>query len=86
MITTSRYCSKETIALAKKMANEDNEKYISRAKKSFEKLVFLARILGESEVKIIEEKDSKPKKIVTIIVDAFGNWKWGEEVRIQETL
>ena len=83
MITTSRYCSKETITLAKNLAKENNEKYISRAKKSIEKLVYLSRILGEDKILIVEEESKKPQKILTIKLDAFGKWNWdSNEIKI----
>jgi len=80
MFTTSRYASADTRKLAKKMAKENSEQYISRGKRTIAGLAQLARREGEENIHMIEEEDDKPALLVTISVKETGEWKWtGEE-------
>ncbi|MFH1520557.1 MAG: hypothetical protein ABID61_02850 [Candidatus Micrarchaeota archaeon] len=78
MYTTSRYSSIKTRELAKKLANENNEIYVARGKKTIDQLVQLARKKGEERITVLDENN--PTTFAIIEVDELGNWKWVTEV------
>ncbi len=71
MITTVRYAHKTVIDIAKELAKKKNELYVARKKKTIRKLAWLARKLGEEEIKIIGHKKSRVLKI-----NELGEWAW----------
>ena len=76
MFTTSRYASKETRELARRLAEESGEIFISRGKRTVSQLADLARRKGEEKVNIVEEKDGEPSSIATIAIKETGEWEW----------
>jgi rRNA maturation protein Rpf1 len=85
MLTTSRYASQETRKAAREMAGECGERYIARGKKTVEELARLARRAGEERITIIEEREGKPAKAATMIVDELGRWRWDKERLLNST-
>jgi len=76
MLTTSRYASTETRRLAKKIAEEKNEPFFARGKKTIAQLAALARRIGEGRISVIEERQGKAALIAELTVDEKGKWKW----------
>ena len=83
MYTTSRYASTGTRELARSLAKENGEEYLSRGKKTIEQLAQLARKKGESQIKIVEEKEGNPSIIATLLIDELGHWKWSDKGPIE---
>jgi rRNA maturation protein Rpf1 len=81
MLTTSRYCSRETRDFAKKLAAEESAPYVARGKKTIEDLASLARKAGEDKILIIEEREDRPHNIAEIRVHETGGWVWAGERR-----
>jgi rRNA maturation protein Rpf1 len=80
MLTTSRYASEETRKLARRLAEEKDELFVSRGKRTVDEIVGIARKQGEEFISIIEEIDGKPARISRISVSETGGWSWsGEE-------
>jgi rRNA maturation protein Rpf1 len=79
MITTSRYSSRKTREFAKKLAAEGAESYVARGKKTIDQIAAFARKKGEESIRVIEEKEDLPHKIVLISVSETGLWKWNGE-------
>lgn len=79
MFTTSRYASKETRTLGRKMAGEKGERFLARGKKTVAQLVSAARRLGEKRIFVVEEKDGKPAGVAAIEVSETGGWKWATD-------
>ncbi len=79
MFTTSRYASRETRSLARKLAAEAGERYFARGKKTVSALADFARKAGEERVTIVEESSGKPARIAVLLVRELGDWSWGEE-------
>lgn len=84
MYTTSRYSSKKTREFAKQRALESGESYVSRGKKSIDRLAFLSRRAGEKFLHVVEEEKGMPAKISTIEIDEKGAWKWAGEMKPDE--
>ncbi|MBD3210010.1 hypothetical protein GF318_01365 [Candidatus Micrarchaeota archaeon] len=84
MYSTSRYASKETRELAKKLARENRESYISRGKHTIAQLAEIARKKGEERVHIVEEKSGRAALVATIKVDELGRWGWSGEEKVNE--
>lgn len=82
MFTTSRYASADTKKLARRLAEENGGLFLSRGKKTIEKLVEFARKKGEDLITIIEEEGGKPAKISRISVSETGKWNWSGEERL----
>ncbi len=85
MFTTSRYASKDTRALARRMASESREPYVARGKKTIEELSALARRSGEAEVRLVTESGGAAASISLISVDETGGWAWKEERLLNST-
>ncbi|MBI5046321.1 hypothetical protein HZC07_01160, partial [Candidatus Micrarchaeota archaeon] len=59
MYNTSSYSFKKTRTIVKKLAEEKQERYIARGKKTVAQLAEFARKIGEEKITIIEEKDGE---------------------------
>lgn len=79
MFTTSRYASVETRNLARKLAEENDELFLVRGKRTIEELVEFARKKGEERISVVEEKGGKPAKVCRISVSESGKWNWSDE-------
>lgn len=71
MFTTSRYASLKARELARRMAVEAGEPFLSRGKHTIDQLAGIARRKGERHISIIEES-----KAMRIEVDETGKWRW----------
>lgn len=76
MFTTSRYASPKTRGLARSMAAEAGEPFLSRGKHTVEQLAEIARRKGEEHISVIEESKGEPATIALIEVSETGKWKW----------
>ncbi|MEM5814797.1 MAG: hypothetical protein QXD77_03190 [Candidatus Aenigmatarchaeota archaeon] len=76
MFTTSRYASKETRAVARRIAEDKGERFFARGKKTIAQLVLVTRRLGEKNIFIVEECKKKPGAVALIEVSETGGWKW----------
>lgn len=85
IFTTSRYASKETRALARKLAAGCGERYVARGKKTVAELAEAARRLGEMCVSVVEELKKRPARIAVMKVDELGRWSWVEEKLLNQT-
>jgi rRNA maturation protein Rpf1 len=80
MFTTSRYASVETKKLARTLAKENDELFLSRGKRTIEELVEFARKRGEAQISVVE--DGNPAKVCRITVSETGKWKWSGEEKL----
>ena len=78
IVTTSRYASDFTRDYAKKIEG----RYTARGKKTVDELVETAWKQGHEKILIVEEKESKPGFLSEVLIDHWGNWKWGEKSAI----
>ncbi len=85
MFTTSRYASRETRALARLMASESRQAYVSRGKKTIEGLSALARRNGEATISVVAESGGSAHTLAVISVDERGGWAWKEERLLNST-
>ncbi len=85
MFTTSRYATRETRALARLMASESSQEYVSRGKKTIEGLSALARRRGESTISVVAESGRAASILAVISVDERGGWSWKEERLLNST-
>ena len=83
MITTSRYASSGTRAMARLMASGSGDVFTARGKRTVEQLVSLARKKGDERITIIEERDGKPSVAADITIDEMGRWRWAGEKAIK---
>ena len=74
MFTTSRYASEKARKLARKLAEENKEPYVSRGKHTIQQLAEIARKKGEERICVVEDKE--PFVIATIKVSETGEWEW----------
>jgi rRNA maturation protein Rpf1 len=79
LISTSRYASLETRELARALAKERDEPFVSRGKRTMDSLAALARRRGQERILIVEERGQRPSALVTIEVDERGLWRWANE-------
>jgi rRNA maturation protein Rpf1 len=84
MFTTSRYASGKTRELARRLAEESGEPFVSRGKRTIAGLAELARKSGEERICVIEEQDGRPSVLVTIEVDERGGWRWAGERPVED--
>ncbi len=79
IVSTSRYASCKTKALAKAFANVLGSQYCARGKKTVERLASLAGKKGESTLALVS-----PDEISFISISHFG-WKWkGKALKISK--
>jgi len=76
MFTTSRYASPKARELARRMAVEAGEIFMSRGKHTIDQLAEMARRKGEEHISIIEESKGEPATIALIEVSETGKWRW----------
>ncbi len=74
MFTTSRYAPLKAREMARRMAAEAGEPFLSRGKHTIEQLAGIARRKGERFISIVEEN-----KIMRIEVDETGKWRWADQ-------
>lgn len=84
IVTTSRYASKATRDLAKKITAEKSAEYLARGKKTVHQLAESAWKKGHDRILVIEEEDKNPKFISEVLIDHWGNWKWGKKSEVEE--
>ncbi|MBU0532521.1 hypothetical protein KKB44_03440 [Candidatus Micrarchaeota archaeon] len=78
MFTTGRYASKKSRDLARRLAKEKKESYISRGKHTIAQLTEMARKKGEENLHIIEERKKEPVKLALIKITET-KWQWVNE-------
>lgn len=84
IVTTSRYASRASRDLAKKVADEKNSEYLARGKKTVNALAETAWKKGHEKVLVVEEHDEKPGFISELLIDHWGKWKWGKKHEIEK--
>ena len=83
MFTTSRYASRETRLLARRMAEEGRERYVARGKHTIASLAALCRKAGDAKLCVVEEKGGKPRTVATIRIKETGEWEWASESAVK---
>ena len=78
IVTTSRYAGSATREYAKRIDGT----YAARGKKTVDELVKAAWKQGHDRILIVEEKKGGPGFLSEILVDHWGNWKWGEKSEV----